>query len=124
MHRNQMNIHHTLWTRREYQKATMPYLLREHNAMKHRIPMCSHGELHSDLDPIKRMSVELARMSLGFLVDNFKPQNDRLDAYDGLVDYYTKIRRGVGALAVESGLFSDHLSEQRLYFDGRERQTL
>lgn len=124
MHRNAYDTHHTLWQRRDYQRATVPYLFREHNAMKHKIPVIDHRDLHADLSPINRMSTELARMSLQYLVDNFKPNDTRMDAFDGVIEYYEKIRKGVGRLAVESGLFSEHLSEQRLYFGRTERQHL
>jgi hypothetical protein len=92
--------------------------------MKHLVPIVDHRDLHADISPINRMSVELAKMSLGFLSDNFRPSDARIDAFDGIIEYYERIRKGVGKLAVEGGLFSEHLSEQRLYLNRNVRQPL
>lgn len=122
--RNNYNVHHTLFTRRQYRSATLPYLLREHNAMKHRIPVADHNELHADIDAIPRMTSDLARLSLAYFHENHQPYDQRIDAFDGLLEYYRHLSRGVGKIAVEGGIFAEHLGEQFPYLLNGERLTL
>jgi len=115
------NIHHTLWTRANYAKATYPHLLREHPFLKHEMLIARHNDLHADIDPLPRMSVDLAKISLRFFDDyNMTPTYERrvrLDAFDMLTEYYFEIGQMIGRLATEAGGFAEHFVAQRGYIN-------
>ena len=108
--------HHVLWTRKDYRKSTLPHLMREHPAMKHQIDIADHRELHANMQPHYRMSVDLANSSLGFLANQlYQTNTQKFENYIGWLDSKS---RSVGNLALEAGGFAENLAEQLIYIKG------
>jgi DNA repair exonuclease SbcCD nuclease subunit len=117
---NRLTRHHTLWTRREYQKTTVPNLLREHQAMVIPIPREDHDQLHMEISPLPVMTTNLARVALGHLHDLSGWQGSprpRLEMFDGLTEKLYAEARGMGRVAVEAGMFAEHFEDQRVHLE-------
>lgn len=113
------NNHHSFWSKREYGKRFETHVLRSHPAMQHRIPIVDHNNLHAEIHQPKLISTTLARIALQFL-DTQPYKNDNLMKYLDTMEYFDKLSRGVGALAVEAGYFAEHLDVQIPYLERRK----
>lgn len=112
------NIHHSLWSKREYNKRRLPYLLRNHPVMQHRIPVTDHNELHANIYQPRVISDGLARIALQFLSE--QPEElPQIERYYRLTDRFDYMSRKIGSVALEAGYFYDHLDMQTEYLDRR-----
>jgi hypothetical protein len=111
------NLHHTFWSKREYNKRPLPSRIRNHPAMIHRIPIVDHRELHANINQPRVISPELARIALEHLERHqTAPQIER---FYSLSDTFEFISRRVGKLAMEAGYFTDHMEMQLPYLERR-----
>jgi len=111
------NLHHTLWSKREYNKRPLPSQIRNHPAMIHRIPIVDHRELHANINQPRVISPELARIALEHL--EHQRGAPQLDRFYSLSDTFDYLSRKVGRLALEAGYFTDHMEMQLPYLERR-----
>jgi len=111
------NLHHSFWSKREYNKRPLPSQIRNHPAMIHRIPIVDHRELHANIYQPRVISPELARIALQHL--KHQDGAPQLDRYYSLSDTFDHLSRRVGKLAMEAGYFTDHMEMQLPYLERR-----
>jgi len=110
------NNHHTLFTRRAYQRTREPYLLRNHPAMIHRLPIVDHNQLHANIEPLPVISTLLARFALQYL-DEQSSSASGIERFVRLTSKLDTISRATGRVALEAGMFSEHFDEQLNFMD-------
>jgi hypothetical protein len=110
--------HHSLWTRKEYDKLYDPYLLRNHPVMIHTIPREEHEALHRTIGRPQIISQELAKYALEFLWVQ-QPKVDRFERFINLTDRLDLLSRRMGALALEAGYFTEHFDAQIPFLENR-----
>lgn len=113
------NLHHTLWTARNYKKAGgEPELLRQHWAMKHRTEVGIHNELHANIRPLPVISKGLAIVALDHL--SRTANIGKQESFNSVIERFYRLSGRMGQQAVEAGLFADHLLRQQEYLYGME----
>lgn len=112
------NIHHPFFPRRIYNANATTRVLRQLTI----VPMVleRHNDLHANVEPIGRISLQLAGLSLDAIADShigMAANLPQLTQFEQLIDFYHALDRRRGGLGVEAGRFADHLEDQRHYMD-------
>lgn len=105
------NLHHTLLVKRQYLRTGRePYILREHPAMKHRMDVRAHNDLHAHIQPLPVISRGLAISALDFLPR--VAHKGQFESFTAIIEHFSVVSQRVGQQAIESGRFAEHLEEQ------------
>lgn len=110
------NIHHTDWLRVEYNRNQVTRTLRQLGALAS--PIEVHDNLHANMQPLPRMSLDLAKFSLGVIAESsfgMAKNQSGLRILEARMLAYNALGRGRNRLAPEARRFGEHFEDQYQY---------
>lgn len=113
MEKQRLNVHHTLFPKRDY-KSIERVSLRNHPAMKIRTFVDDHNELHARVRPPELIIPDLARAALQRLDTLPNTQSD-FEKFYSLNEYFDRISKRMGKLAINAGNIHENFDEQLKY---------
>lgn len=101
---HQVNRHHTFWEKREFRKNGILNRLREHQGFVIPMDLFDHRELHRDVSPPPKPTLQQAEELLGH-IGRYDDQSERIDYIDMAVAF----------LSDKNPRLAQHLTVQRGY---------
>lgn len=113
------NIHHPDFRRRDYNKHPVTRTLREMGKLT--VAIEAHNELHANVPPLPRMSLDLARYSIDVIRHHRIGEVESLHGlalFEARLQAYDTLGRCRGRLAEEARTFGEHFEQQHEYLRG------
>lgn len=110
------NIHHPDWLRTQYNRNQITRTLRQLGALASLIEV--HDDLHANIDPLPRMSLDLARFSLEVIAESrlgMARNQSGLRVLEARMLAYDALGRARHRLAPEARRFGEHFEDQYQY---------